>query len=132
VRGKAGETEVLPTLIPLDQLSDEEIRSAVNRIESSRTLKGCTKLLRLLSYVVKATLEGESDYLKETMIGVYVFGRKPDYDPKVDTIVRSQAWRLRAKLKKYYIWEGLQDPVIIDMPRGRYVPVFYTRRTVNC
>jgi len=128
VRGNASEHEVLPTLIPLDQLSDEEVWSAVNKIQNSRTLKGCTKLLRLLAFVVKATLEGESDYLKETMIGVYVFGRRPDYDPKTDTIVRSQAWRLRAKLKKYYIWEGLQDPVIVDLPRGRYIPTFYARR----
>jgi len=129
VRANAREPEVLPTLIPLDQLSEEEVWSAVNKIQNSRTLKGCTKLLRLLAFVVKATLEGESDYLKETMIGVYVFGRKPDYDPKTDTIVRSQAWRLRAKLKKYYIWEGLQDPVIIDLPRGRYIPTFYLRKS---
>jgi hypothetical protein len=71
-----------------------------------------------------ATEPGEADYLKETVIGVFVFGRKPDFDPKVDTIVRSQVWRLRAKLKKYYAYEGSQDHVIIDLPRGHYVPVF--------
>lgn len=128
MRENASDSEVLPTLIPLDQLSDEEVWSAVDKIQNSRTLKGCTKLVRLLAFVVKATLEGEADYLKETMIGVYVFGRKPDYDPKTDTIVRSQAWRLRAKLKKYYIWEGLQDRVIVDLPRGRYIPAFYVRK----
>lgn len=116
-----------PIVMSLNGLSEEQVWAAVAKIESSRTLKGCTKLVRLLSFVVKATLEGEADYLKETTIGVSVFGRRPDYDPKADTIVRSQAWRLRAKLKKYYVWEGLQDPVIIDLPRGHYVPIFYPR-----
>ena len=71
--------------------------------------------------------KGEAIYLKETTIGVAVFGRSPDYDPKVDTIVRSQAWRLRSKLKKYYSAEGIEDPVVIDLPLGHYVPVFSLR-----
>jgi hypothetical protein len=77
--------------------------------------------------VVGSTLKGEADHLKETTIGVAVFGRSPDYDPKVDTIVRSQAWRLRSKLKKYYASEGANDPIIIDIPTGHYVPVFHLR-----
>ena len=86
--------------------------------------------MQLLAFVVKATLDGEADSLKETIIGVFVFGRSPDFDPKVDTIVRSQAWRLRAKLKKYYACEGYQDSVIIDLPRGHYIPVFHARSTL--
>jgi hypothetical protein len=65
--------------------------------------------------------------LKETTIGVSVFARSPDYDPKVDTIVRSQVWRLRAKLRKYYASEGANDPIIIEIPIGRYVPAFHPR-----
>ena len=90
-------------------------------------MKACTKLMQLLDFVVQATVNGESEYLKETTIGVFVFGRRPDYDPKADTIVRSQAWRLRAKLRKYYAYEGAQDQVIIDLPRGHYIPIFRVR-----
>lgn len=94
-------------------------------------MKGCKKLMRLLDFLVKTTLMGESIYLKETTIGVFVFGRRPDYDPKLDTIVRSQAWRLRAKLRNYYLSEGLQDPVIIEVPRGHYIPIFHLRQEVT-
>ena len=90
-------------------------------------MSGCNRLVQLLDFVVLSTLRGEASHLKETTIGVYVFGRSPDYDPKVDTIVRSQAWRLRAKLRKYYASEGAQDAVIVDVPTGHYVPVFRLR-----
>lgn len=108
-------------------VSSAAIWNAVERLCRSRTISGCTRLTQLLAFVVASTLRGESAYLKETTIGVYVFGRDPDYDPKVDTIVRSQAWRLRAKLRKYYASEGANDPVIIDIPIGHYVPVFRLR-----
>jgi hypothetical protein len=108
-------------------ISALEIWTAVNRFRNSRAMKACTKLMQLLDFVVQATVGGESEYLKETTIGVFVFGRRPDYDPKEDTIVRSQAWRLRAKLRKYYAYEGAQERVIIDLPRGHYIPVFRVR-----
>ena len=84
----------------------------------------CVQLMRLLTFVVEAALNGEAGDLKETTIGVYVFGRQADYDPKVDTIVRSQAWRLRAKLDTYYATEGAEDRVIVSLPKGHYFPVF--------
>ena len=112
---------------PAVGIKDSEIWDAVARIQGSRAMTGCARLSELLRFVVKATLSGQADYVKETMIGVVVFGRKPDYNPKVDTIVRSQAWRLRNKLRQYYESEGAHDPVIIDLPRGRYVPVFRLR-----
>ena len=111
--------------------SPTEIWAAVDQIRESRTMRGCLKLMRLLAFVVEATLQGEAEYLKETTIGVFVFGRKPVYDPKIDTIVRSQAWRLRAKLKKYYATEGAHDTVVISLPRGHYIPVFQKRPAIN-
>ncbi len=101
------------------------------RIRKSRAMKGCQRLEQLLTFVVGSTLKGEAMHLKETTIGVSVFGRAPDYDPKVDTIVRSQAWRLRSKLRKYYASEGVDDPVVIDIPIGHYVPVFHARSEVQ-
>jgi hypothetical protein len=107
------------------------ISSAVERIGASHALNGCHRLMQLLNFVVDAVLHGEAEHLKETTIGVAVFGRSPDYDPKVDTIVRSQAWRLRAKLRKYYASEGANDPVVIEVPVGHYVPVFHVREKVE-
>ena len=90
-------------------------------------MSDCPRLMQLLRFVVASTLKGEAMHLKETTIGVAVFGRTPDYDPKADTIVRSQAWRLRSKLRKYYASEGANDPIIIDLPIGHYVPTFRSR-----
>jgi hypothetical protein len=108
-------------------LSYSVIWGALDRIRGSKAMKGCQRLVQLLTFVVEATLKGESGHLKETTIGVFVFGRSPDYDPKVDTIVRSQAWRLRGKLREYYASEGADDPIVIDVPVGGYVPAFSSR-----
>ena len=108
-----------------------DVWSAVEQVCRSRTMGGCTRLTQLLNFVVASTLRGEAAYLKETTIGVDVFGRDPDYDPKVDTIVRSQAWRLRSKLRRYYASEGANDPIVVDIPIGHYVPVFQVREAIG-
>src|SRR5215471_19844542 len=61
-----------------------EILTQVDRILHSRAMSGCNRLVQLLTFVVNSTLQGEATHLKETTIGVAVFGRAPDYDPKVD------------------------------------------------
>jgi hypothetical protein len=108
--------------------ASSEVWSALDRIGKSRTLRRAEKLIHLLNFLVETTLCGNAHYLKETTVGVSVFGRSPDYDPKTDTIVRSQAWRLRAKLRDYYATEGANDSVIIDIAKGQYAPTFSLRR----
>src|SRR5262249_18533659 len=61
--------------------------------------------------------------LKESVIGAEVFGRKPDYNPKRDPIVRTEARRLRERLSQYYEGVGANDGVKIELPKGGYVPV---------
>jgi hypothetical protein len=109
--------------------SPPDIRSALERIRNSHTVGASKRLIQLLDFVVEAALKGEEHDLKETMIGVCVYGRAPNYDPKADTVVRNQAWRLRAKLRDYYASEGSNDPVLIDIPKGHYAPVFLLRDT---
>ena len=104
-----------------------EVWSELERIGKSTRIKRAERLIQLLNFLVETTLSGHSHYLKETTIGVSVFGRSPDYDPKADTIVRSQAWRLRAKLDDYYASEGAEDSVIISVPKGQYAAVFCYR-----
>jgi hypothetical protein len=92
-------------------------------------MRGCDKLHRLLSFLVEATLKGHAADLKETTVAIEAFGRAADYDPKIDTVVRTQTWRLRRKLKKYYNTEGAADPVLIEIPVGHYVPEFRVRQS---
>jgi hypothetical protein len=110
-----------------DEIDASMIWAAVERIHKSRAMSDCPRLMQFFRFVVASTLGGEAMHLKETTIGVAVFGRAPDYDPKVDTIVRSQAWRLRSKLKKYYDAEGLNESIVIELPIGHYVPTFRLR-----
>ena len=109
------------------QVAQEEIRAALNRLCKSKEFSGSEKLIRFLTFVVETTIRGNSNHLKETVIGMSVFGRAPDYDPKADTIVRSQAWRLRFKLKEYYESEGAREPLMIVLRKGSYVPIFVRR-----
>ena len=104
-----------------------DIRNALDRVRNSRTVGSSERLIEFLTFVVEASLSGE--HLKETTIGVSVFGCRTDYDPKADAIVRSQAWRLRSKLKEYYMYEGADDPLVIELPKGHYVPFFSVRNT---
>ena len=80
-----------------------------------------------LRYVVERALAGESDQVKEYVIGVAVFGRDEQYDPRLDSIVRVEARRLRTKLDEYYADEGRDDPIVIQMRRGSYAATFERR-----
>jgi hypothetical protein len=104
-----------------------DVRDALDRIVNSRTMAPSKRLIEFLVFVVETTLQGHAHQLKETTIGVAVFGRVPDYDPKVDAVVRNQAWRLRSKLREYYATEGSADPLMIAIPKGQYAPVFTER-----
>jgi TolB-like protein len=105
----------------------DAVRAQIERILCSQTLSGSDQLKRLLRLVVERTLNGQPELLKEYNLGLDVFQRPPDYDPKVDPIVRVQAGRLRSKLGEYYATEGAHDSVVIQIPKGAYVPVFDAR-----
>ena len=105
----------------------EEIRAELDRVLGADVLAGATRLRRLLKYTVERTLAGDGDELKEYVLGVEVFDRPSSYDPRLDSIVRVEARRLRAKLEEYYRGAGAANPLIISIPRGSYVPVFSER-----
>jgi TolB-like protein len=82
------------------------------------------RLSRFLRFVVESHLEDPNADLKELLIATEIYGRKRDYDPKQDSIVRTEAARLRAKLLEYYSGAGATSPVIIELPKGGYTPKF--------
>ena len=105
----------------------DQVRLQLDRVLASDTFVNAARLSRFLRYVVERTLAGEADGLKEYAIGVEVFDRDGDYDPRIDSIVRVEAARLRAKLAEYYGGPGAADPVIIQMRKGGYTPCFEER-----
>jgi len=113
------------------EISEEAIRNALSRILESSIFAQSRRLSRFLRFTVETTLAGEEEILKEYLIGTEVYERKPSYDPTEDSIVRSEAYRLRSKLKKYYESVGTGDPVFIYYRPGSYVPVFRSLHSQN-
>ena len=102
--------------------SAEEVRRQLDRLLASPGFVNAGRMSRFLKFVVEKTLAGEGERLKEYVIGVEVFDRGTDYDPRVDAIVRVEAARLRAKLVEYYAGAGRGDAVILSLPKGGYSP----------
>lgn len=106
---------------------DTAIRDALDRICRSEGFAGSERLVAFLRYLVDQSLAGQADRLKAYCVAVSVFGRNADFDPQTDPIVRIEASRLRRALERYYLTEGKDDPVIISVPKGAYVPTFALR-----
>lgn len=99
------------------------IRTQVARILSSRTFMRSERLARFLRFTVDQSLQGNAASLKEFVLGIEVFDKGENFDPRMDPIVRVEARRLRYKLRKYYETEGREDLLLIELPKGSYVPV---------
>ena len=108
-------------------ISPDAMHEAVARVLASTAFGKSKRLWRFFGYVVEKTLAGESDDIKEYSIALAVFDRDPSFNPATDTIVRVEAGRLRNRLAAYYHGPGSHDPVVIDLPRGGYVPEFRAR-----
>src|ERR1017187_5879192 len=102
----------------------EAARRQLERVLASAGFSRNERLARLLQFVVEQHLEGKDDEIKESVIALEVFGRGPDHDPKQDSIVRTEAGRLRARLGEYYLGEGKNDALVIELPKGGYAPAF--------
>ena len=113
------------------EISEERILEALSQILESSIFAQSRRLSRFLRFTVEATLAGEEETLKEYLIGTEVYERKPSYHPTEDAIVRSEAHRLRSKLKTYYESIGKDDPVVICYRAGSYAPVFRLRHGQN-
>jgi len=102
----------------------------LDRILASKTFSRSPRISRFLTFVVEQTLAGQEDKLKEYLLGVEVFNRMDSFDPRIDSIVRVEARRLRYKLERYYESEGQGDAVIIQFRKGCYVPAFSNRNSI--
>jgi TolB-like protein len=105
----------------------DEVRAELQRIVVSDVFSASPQLAAFLSFVVEAVLHGNSDRIKGYTIGVEALRRDPKFDPQLDPIVRVEATRLRRAMERYYAGPGLTDAVMIDLPRGSYVPTFNHR-----
>lgn len=106
-----------------------DIQEHVARITASSAFSNSGRLRELLEYTVSEALGGRKASLKEAVLGVAVFGRKPGYDSDANSIVRVEFARLRKKLEQYYDGEGGSESWRIVFPKGSYAPEFVRKDT---
>lgn len=117
-----------PVPPPAGSACDEAaVRRQLDRILQSPAFASSPQLCAFLSYVVDQRLKGNESRIKGYTIAVEALGRANSFDPAADPIIRVEAARLRRLLGEYYDGPGAGDPVVIDVPKGGYVPVFETR-----
>jgi len=109
-------------------LERAQVQAQIEKLANSSVLHGSESLCKLLRYVAKHALDHPGAPLKEYQIATEVFGRQDDFDPQVDSMVRVQAGRLRAKLAEYYSGDAaVDDPIWVELPKGTYVLSFHPR-----
>jgi TolB-like protein len=111
------------------QGSAEVVRKQLSKILSSHDFKNSHVVSRFLEFVVEEGLAGRANEIKEYTIGVKALGRSADFNPQFDAVVRIHAGRLRRMLREYYNGNTSSEQLLIDIPKGSYVPVFKSLNT---
>jgi TolB-like protein/Tfp pilus assembly protein PilF len=105
----------------------DAINHQLQRVLSSESFIHSPQLCRFLRYIVEQEIAAQADQLKEYVLGVQVFSKGESFDPRIDTVVRTEARRLRGKLVEYYQAEGRNDTIEISLPKGGYRAIFHAR-----
>ena len=111
-------------------LAVEAARAQIDRLVQSRIFRASEVLRHLLSYLAEKSFAGEADSLKEYTIGLDALGKPSSFDPRQESVVRMHTARLRQKLAEYYRTEGIEDPIVVDLPKGGFKLTFEPRQTV--
>jgi hypothetical protein len=110
--------------VPQSSAEQEEIREQLKRVLSHPLFQNSQRIPAMLHYIVEKTLEGSAPQLKERVIGVEIFGRKPSYNANDDPVVRMVAREIRKRLAQYYADPIHDREVHIKLRTGSYVPLF--------
>jgi hypothetical protein len=113
--------------LPSMNVDAAECRELLDRVVNSRELSRAQRLRELLCYLGKRSLKPHASVVREQEIGAAVFGRPEEYDTGLDNIVRVNVSELRKRLAHYFAAEGASETLLMEIPRGGYVPVFYRR-----
>jgi hypothetical protein len=105
----------------------DDSRAQIERILQSKVFRTSEVLRHLFGYLAGKSLDGTADGLKEYTIGLDALGKPESFDPRQESVVRMHTARLRQKLAEYYRTEGMDDPVLVDMPKGGFRITFDAR-----
>lgn len=112
------------TTVPENNLKDDPRWQLIERILATGPFQKSGRLRELLPYMVERALHGHGSDLTEHNIGIAVFGKAADYSPVEDSSVRVHARQLRLKLHEYFDGEGRAEPIVVEIPKGSYTPIF--------
>lgn len=122
----ASSTEPDAPPIPLAEDEKFAILAQLERLLTTSYFSHSRRFPAFLRYIVRATVNGQSELLKERTIGVEIFGKKPDYDTALDPIVRVTAGEIRKRIAQYYQEPGHERELRLSLPPGSYVPQFHS------
>ncbi len=105
----------------------EATHAQIQRILQSKAFRTSEIHRTLLSYLADKSVSGTADGLKEYTVGLDVFAKPDSYDPRQESTVRMHVARLRQKIGEYYRTEGLEDPILVDLPKGGFKLTFEPR-----
>ena len=106
----------------------EARQTQIQRIVQSKAFRTSAVHRNLLTYLAEKSLSGTADGLKEYTVGLDVFSKPSSYDPRQESVVRMHMARLRQKLTEYYRTEGIEDPIVVDVPKGGFTMTFESRQ----
>jgi len=112
-------------------LRTAEIRATLARLLEGQNFSSSSRRGQLLRYLVEHTLKGDADKINEYAIGLEVFQRPESFDPRIESVVRTEFSRLRQRLKDYYAEDGRRDAIVIDFPPRSYVASFTFREAAK-
>ena len=107
-----------------------EIRAYVAKLLVTAQFPVASRRGQLLNYLVQHTLAGDADQINEYAIGLDVFQRPASFDPRIESVVRTEFSRLRQRLKEYYADEGRRDAIVIDFPPRSYTASFEFQKAI--
>src|SRR5205814_3611287 len=110
--------------------SAKERHALLQRVLWSHQINNSQRIRDFLLYVCDRAVREPNAEIHEQEIGCRVFGRKPDYDTTADNIVRVTVSQARKKLEQYFASDGVSEPLILEIPKGKYTPVFRERGVV--
>ncbi|MEE9328001.1 MAG: hypothetical protein V3U71_12010 [Cocleimonas sp.] len=117
--------------LTLNDTNKGQVEKQLQKILASTHFKYAKKTQLFLTYVVQKAIAGEEKFLKQYTIAVEALGFEEDFDTDTNPAVRIMAGRVRERLDKYYSDTGIDDPIVISMPKGSYVPRFEEKTPQN-
>jgi len=113
---------------PASTFDGDAIRAQVRRIAADPLFAQSDRLKQFLEHVTERALEGNCGELKESVLAMEIFGRQGAPERTDDSVVRVTASKVRSRLREYYLANGSEDKIVIELPKGSYSPVFHHRK----